>query len=69
MEVLIANQSQEYTNSMEQSPFWDANSDSASQENTPFMEPEGSLPQSQKPETGPYPELDESRPQNYTIFP
>jgi len=40
---------------MEQSPC-EANRFSASQENLPhFMEPEGSLPQSQRPATCPYP--------------
>jgi hypothetical protein len=45
------------TNSMEQSPSWEANRSSASQEIPPrFMEPEGSLPHSQQPATCTYPE-------------
>jgi len=34
-----------------------------------FMEPEGSLPCQQQPETGPYPEPDASSPHLPTIFP
>jgi hypothetical protein len=33
------------------------------------MEPEGSLPYSQQPATGPYPEPDESTPHPPTSFP
>jgi len=33
------------------------------------MEPEGSLPSSQKPVIGPYPEPDESSPQLSNLFP
>jgi hypothetical protein len=33
------------------------------------MEPEGPLPCSQEPTTGPYAESDESSPQGHTIFP
>jgi hypothetical protein len=33
------------------------------------MEPEGSLPCSQEPATGLYPELDENRPHISTLFP
>jgi hypothetical protein len=32
------------------------------------MKPEGSLPCSQQPATGPYPELDESSPHTHTLF-
>jgi hypothetical protein len=32
------------------------------------MEPEGSLPRSQQPTTGPYPELDESSPNTHNLF-
>jgi len=43
--------------SVEQSPSWEANQFSASQEvPPPFVEPEGSLPHSQVPATCPYPE-------------
>jgi len=34
-----------------------------------FMEPEGSLPCSQQPATGPFPEQDESSPHPPTEFP
>jgi hypothetical protein len=33
------------------------------------MEPEGSLPCSQEPAAGPYPEPDDSSPQPSTLFP
>jgi hypothetical protein len=53
------------TNSMAHNSS-DANSRSASQEIPPpslaFIEPEGSLPCSQEPTTGPHPEPDESSP-------
>jgi hypothetical protein len=49
------------TNSMGQSPFSGAGSHSSSQEILRLL-PEGSLPCSQEPITGPYPEPDESSP-------
>jgi len=36
---------------------------------SPFTETEGSLPRSQQPATGPYPELDEPSPQITALFP
>jgi hypothetical protein len=33
-----------------------------------FMEPEGSLPYSQEPSTGPYPEPDQSNPYHPILF-
>jgi hypothetical protein len=45
------------------SPSWEADSHLATQEISPLlMETEGSLPCSQQPDTGPYPEPDESSP-------
>jgi hypothetical protein len=41
---------------MQRSPFWEADSNSANQEIPSFMESEDSLPCSQEPATGPYPE-------------
>jgi len=56
------------TYSMQQSPSWEANQFSASQEIPPyFMEPESSLPHSQVPATCPYPEPARSSP--YTHIP
>ena len=56
------------TCSVAQSPFWEPNRFSASQEIPPhFMEPEGSLPHSQVPATCPYPEPARSSP--YVPFP
>jgi hypothetical protein len=47
---------------MEPSPFWHANSLSATQEfPNIFIEPDGSLPCPQEPTTDPYPEPDESQ--------
>jgi hypothetical protein len=40
-----------------------------SQEFPPFMEPEGLLPYSPQPTTGPYPEPDESNSHISTLFP
>jgi hypothetical protein len=55
---------------MEQRPPWEAISHSASQEiPPPFMETEGSSPYSQEPDTGPYPEPDDSSSQILTLFP
>jgi len=59
------------TYSIEQSPSWEANRFLASQEFPPhFMEPEGSLPQSQVPAACPYPEPDSfpSTPANPTFW-
>ena len=51
------------TYSMEQSPSWEANWFTASQEIPRiFMEPEGSLPHSQASATRPYPGLTHSSP-------
>ena len=51
------------TNSMEQSPSWEADSFSASQKNPPrFMDSNSSLPHSQEPATYPYVEADQSSP-------
>jgi len=48
---------------MKQSPSEEANRFSSSQEILRiFLEPEGSLPHSQKPATCPYPESDQSSP-------
>jgi len=44
-------------------------SHSASQNSWPFMDLEGSLPYSQQPTTGPYPEPDEFSPTLTTLFP
>jgi len=54
------------SNSMEQSPSWEANTHSARQET--FMEPKPSFPRSEEPNNGPYPEPDESSPQLLTPF-
>ena len=58
------------TNSTEQSPSWEANRFSASQENSlHFMEPEGSLPHSQVSVTCPYPEPARSSPYPHIPLP
>jgi hypothetical protein len=49
-------------NSMKQSRPWEANSRSDSRNCQPSVEPECSLPCSQKPAIGPYPETTESNP-------
>jgi hypothetical protein len=50
--------------------IWKADSHSACQKNLAFfMEPEGSLPYSQKPTIGPYPEPDESSSPHRSLFP
>jgi hypothetical protein len=56
---------------MEQSPSWEANNQSASQDipHQNFMELGGSLPCSQEPTTGPYREPDASSPDLPTLFP
>jgi len=58
------------THSMEQRPSWKANRFSTSQEIPPhFIEPEGSLPQSQVPATCPYPEPARSSPYPHIPLP
>jgi hypothetical protein len=57
------------TNSMEQTPSSEANIQLVKKFPPPFMEPEGSLPYSQQPATGPYPEPDAFSPQLHTLFP
>jgi len=54
---------------MEQSSSWEANSHSANQIPCLLQEPEGSLPRSQVPTNGSYPEPDASSPHLLTIFP
>jgi hypothetical protein len=55
---------------MEQGASWEADSHSAGQEiPQPFTEPEGSLPCSQEPATGSFPEPDEFSPHLATLFP
>jgi hypothetical protein len=46
------------TNSMKQSPSWEANRSWDSRNSSQVMEPEGSSPYSQEPATCPYPEPD-----------
>jgi hypothetical protein len=54
---------------MEESPFWEANMSSATQENSPhFMEPESWLTHSQQPATCPYSEPDRSSPCPHPIY-
>jgi hypothetical protein len=58
------------THSMAQDTIWKADSHSACQKIPAFfMEPEGSLPYSQQPSTGTYPEPVESRPPHRSLFP
>jgi hypothetical protein len=60
----------ENTNSMEQSPSWEAMSTLSLSRNFPhFMEREGSSPCSQELATCPYPEPSESNPHPKTLFP
>ena len=55
---------------MEQSPSWEANRFSASQEILRFfVEPAGSLPYSQVPATCPYPEVARSSPYPHIPLP
>jgi hypothetical protein len=55
---------------MVQEIIWKADSHSAFQKyHTFFMETEGSLPCSQKPAIGPYPEPVESSSPNWSLFP
>jgi hypothetical protein len=54
---------------MEQSLFWEATSHSASQEIPTFYGPEGLLPCSQEPASGPCPKPDETTPHLPTLFP
>jgi len=57
------------TKSMKLRPSWEAGSHSASQEfPCLFMEPEGSLPCSQDPATGTYPDPNSSSPHLPTVF-
>ena len=57
------------TYSVDQSPSWEANRFSTSQEISPhIMESEGSLPQSQVPATCPYPEPAQSSPYPQSHF-
>jgi hypothetical protein len=54
---------------MEQSSYWQANSRSTNQEKyPPYIDSEPSLPCSQPPAIGPYPEPDESDPHPHTPF-
>jgi len=57
------------TNFMGQSPSCEDNNRSASKKFPDFMDPEGSLPCSQEPATGPYPKPDGSSPHLSTLFP
>jgi hypothetical protein len=55
---------------MEHSRFWeDTSTLSLSRNYSPFMEPEDSLPRSQKPATDAYPEPNESDPHPPTLLP
>jgi hypothetical protein len=54
---------------MVQDIIWKADSHSACQKYPFFMEPKGSLPYSQKPATGPYPEPAESSSPHRSLSP
>jgi hypothetical protein len=49
--------------------YYKENTTEPSNSSLPFMETECSLPCSQKPATGPYPEPDESSPHDLILFP
>jgi hypothetical protein len=69
-DVKLTNWTNSLTDYMEQSPSWEADNHSASQEiPRRVMEPEDSLPCSQNPATGACPEPDAYRLHIHTPFP